>query len=108
MLSVNRTLRDAEDGDDGTSSLKTAADAEYLFKYLLKKHGEFCQKAEPSDKYFKIKFIATDANQNPVEFSVEVKKIDEEINVLDFQRQRGQPLSYFEIVNKIKEQVAAL
>ena len=84
LLSVKRTLRDIEEGDDSTSSLKTAADAEYLFKFLLKKYSDFAQKAEPSEKYFKIKFQAVDSNQAPVEFSVEIKKVDEEINILDF------------------------
>jgi len=41
LLSVKRTLRDIEEGDDNTSSLKTAADAEYLFKFLLKKYSDF-------------------------------------------------------------------
>lgn len=62
MQGAKRALRDAEEGDDNTSGLKSAADAEYLFKYLLKKHGDFCQKAEPSDKYFKIKFFGTDSD----------------------------------------------
>lgn len=39
LLNVQRTLRDAEEGDENTSELKSAADAEYLFKYLLKNHN---------------------------------------------------------------------
>lgn len=108
LLSVTRNVREAEDGDDTMSDLKTALEADYVFKYLLSKHTDFAKKAEPSDKYFKIKFTGQDDNSNPIEFSVEVKKIDEEINVLNFQRIRGQPLGYFEIVNKIKEKIAAV
>lgn len=107
LLSVQRELREADKEEETTSQLKTVADAEYIFKYLLKKHADFCTKAEPSNKYYKIKFVGTDNNSNPLEFTAEIKKVDDEVNVLDFQKVRGSALPYFETINKIKEQVAA-
>lgn len=107
LLSVQRTLREADEGENTVSNLQTAWDAEYVFKYLLAKHADFAKKAEPSDKYYKIKFTAEDTNKNLVELSVEVKKVDDDINVLDFQRIRGQPLTYYDVVNQIKNKIAA-
>lgn len=83
----------------------TTIDSEYLLKTLLNNSSKFATQVDLNEKSYKMKCKNVEKN---IEFSIDFSRVDSETVCVDFKKQSGGAMEYYELVNSIKVMIEAI